>query len=91
MTVLQALALAEGLDRFPALHRAMVLRGGARGTGRTEISVDLAPILAGKADDVPLRPDDILFIPSNGAKKASVRAVEAAIQLGTGLVIWGRW
>jgi polysaccharide biosynthesis/export protein len=90
MTVLQALALAEGLDRFPAMHRAMILRGGAGGTGRTEISVDLARILAGKADDQPLRPDDILFIPSNGAKKVSIRVVEAAIQMGTGVVIWGR-
>jgi polysaccharide export outer membrane protein len=90
MTVLQALALAEGLDRFPALHRAMILRGGVGQTGRAEISVDLGRILAGKADDLPLRPDDILFIPSNGVKKASIRAVEAAIQMGTGVVIWGR-
>jgi hypothetical protein len=52
--------------------------------------VDLKMILSGQTSDVPLQPEDILFIPSSLPKKAAIRAAEAAIQIGTGLVIWGR-
>jgi polysaccharide export outer membrane protein len=50
--------------------------------------VNLSNILAGKAEDVALRADDILFVPNSLAKNASLRAIEAGIQVGTGLVIW---
>ena len=57
---------------------------------REEISVNLKEILAGKRSDVPLQPNDILFVPDNIPKSATLRAVEAAIQIGTGVVVWRR-
>jgi hypothetical protein len=39
---------------------------------------------------VQLNADDILFIPNSQPKRAAARAAEAAIQLGTGIVIWRR-
>jgi len=90
LTVLQALALAEGLDRVSAPQAAKILRQPAEGGQRVEIAVNVKKILEGKAPDVPLQAQDILFIPASAAKAATLRAVEAAIQIGTGVVIWRR-
>lgn len=90
MTVLQALSLAGGLDRAASPKNAKILRSAPGGSDRTEISVDLKRILEGGGPDVELERDDILFVPSSVPKKAAIRAVEAAIQMGTGIVIWRR-
>jgi len=37
---------------------------------------------------VLLKPDDILFIPTNMSQKVGLRAVEAVLQTATGLAIW---
>jgi polysaccharide export outer membrane protein len=54
--------------------------------------VDVKAILDGKSEDVAMRADDILFIPGSTGKKVSLRALETAIQTGTGvltgLFIW---
>ncbi len=34
--------------------------------------------------------NDILFIPNSAAKSATLRGVEAAIQVATGVVVWRR-
>lgn len=92
MSVLQVLSLAEGMNGTAEKRRARILRENPAARQRVEITVDIAAILEGKAQDVPLHGDDILFIPSSRGKKASLRALEAAIQAGsgllTGLVIW---
>lgn len=88
ISLLQALSLAEGLDRAAAPKNARLLREESPGQQRQEIAIDLKPILDGKAPDVPLRGNDILFIPSSGVKLASMRGLEAAIQLGTGFAIF---
>lgn len=90
MSVLQALSLAEGLGRTAAPQSAKILRPASGASRRTEIPVDLKKIFAGKSADVPLRPDDILFVPNNAAKSAVLRSVEAAIQVGTGVAIYRR-
>jgi len=91
LTVLQALALAEGLEKVSAPQAARILRQPPGAAQRVEIAVNVKKILEGKADDVPLQPQDILFIPINAAKAASLRAVEAAISIGTGVVVYRRW
>jgi polysaccharide export outer membrane protein len=91
VTVLQAVSLAEGLERVAGAKNARILRQAAPGVERTEIPVNVQQILDGRAKDVSLQANDILFIPNNVAKSASLRALEAAIQTGTGLVIWGRY
>ncbi len=90
MTVLQALSMAGGLDRTAAPQNARILRSSGDGPARSEVAVNLKKILTGKTPDIPLSRDDILFIPSSTSKKAAVRAAEAAIQVGTGLLIWRR-
>lgn len=90
ITVLQALSLAEGADKTASTKRAKILRIAAGQTARLEIPVNMKEILAGRANDVPMRADDILFVPSSAARSAGVRAAEAAVQITTGLVIWRR-
>ncbi|HVW08123.1 MAG TPA: polysaccharide biosynthesis/export family protein [Bryobacteraceae bacterium] len=88
MSVLQALSLAEGLDKLAKAGSARILRPGAAGAPRVEIPVDVGRILDGEARDISLDPDDILFVPDSKARSASLRALEAAVQMTTGLVIW---
>lgn len=87
ISVLQALSMAEGLDRVAAASNARILRA-AGGVNRTEIPVDVRQILTGKTRDVPMQANDILFIPTSAAKSAGLRGLEAIIQLGTGVAIY---
>jgi polysaccharide biosynthesis/export protein len=90
ISVLQALSMAEGLGKAPSTGNAKIIRRG-ESNQRIEIPADVKKILAGKAPDMPLYANDILFIPSSAAKSVSLRALEAAIQVGTGMAIYGRF
>jgi len=90
MSLLQALSLAGGLDKMAQPKRASVLRPTPGTAERVEIPVNVRKIMAGLAPDVPMLPGDVLFIPNNTPKQAFLRGAEAAIQLGTGVVIWRR-
>jgi polysaccharide export outer membrane protein len=90
MTVLQAVALADGLQRTAAPRKARILRKGDEAGPRTEIAVDVKKILAGQASDVALRPEDVLFIPNSVVHTIAIRSIEAAVQVGTGIIIWRR-
>jgi polysaccharide export outer membrane protein len=91
LTVLEALSLAQGLDFRAAAKHARILRNsGSTNAGRVEIPVNLQKILDGKAPDVPLQADDILFVPNSAAKGATARTIEAAVQIGTGFVVFRR-
>ena len=91
VTALQALSLAEGLERAAGSSNAKILRTPAGSTTRQEIPIDLKKILDGKQPDVPLLANDILFVPTSAAKNASLRALEAVIQTGTGMAVYGRY
>ena len=90
ITVLQAISLAGGMDKMAKPQEARILRRVQGEPDRTELAVNVRQILDGKAADVPLQAEDILFIPNNIPKQAVIRAIEASIQVGTGLVIWRR-
>jgi polysaccharide export outer membrane protein len=87
MSVLQALSLAEGLNGTADARHGRILRL-KRADQREELAVDVRGVLTGQKADVALQGDDILFIPGSTGKKAALRAIEAAIQTGTGLAIW---
>ena len=90
MSVLQAVSLAEGLDRISAPKDARILRPVPETESRLEIPVNLQQILEGKSGDVSLLANDILFVPISHAKSALTRGLEAAIQIGTGVAIYHR-
>ncbi len=91
ISVLQALSLAEGLDRVAAPKSAKILRTVDGSATRSEIVVNLTTILAGRSGDIAMRADDILFIPTSAQKSVALRSIEAAIQVGTGLAVYGRF
>jgi polysaccharide biosynthesis/export protein len=89
-SVLQALSLAEGLDRTAAPKRALILR--KRGSSdRTEVPVNLERILAGRAPDTRMEPEDVLFIPNNAAKSVGMKTLDTILQTTTGMAIYGRY
>jgi polysaccharide biosynthesis/export protein len=88
ISALQAIAMAEGYDKDPKLSKAKIVRVTPGGSQRIDIPVNLKKVMAGEAEDVYLRPNDILFVPTSNGKKAAMRGLEAAIQAATGVAIW---
>jgi polysaccharide export outer membrane protein len=80
-TVLQMLALAEGLTSYSA-KQAFVYRRGPDGV-RREIPVELSAIIRRRHADVTVLPDDILYIPENRGRRMSIGAIERALAFGT--------
>lgn len=90
ISVLQAVSLAEGLEKVSSAKNARILRQADPGAERVELPVNVEKILAGREEDIALRPNDILFIPNSLAKSTSIRILEAALQAGTGIAMFGR-
>jgi polysaccharide biosynthesis/export protein len=90
VTVLQALSMAGGMDKMAQPQNARILRRIPGASSRTEIAVDLNKILGGKTPDVRMQAEDILFVPNSVPKRAALRALEAAIQMGTGIAVFHR-
>jgi polysaccharide export outer membrane protein len=87
MTVLQAIAIAQGTNPTAALDSAKIVRKSAHG-GPQETPIRLKKILAAKAPDPTLQAEDILFIPTSTAKSAGKRTLEAIVQAATGLAVY---
>ncbi len=88
ISVLQVLALAEGLTSTAARSRTVIIHTDAATGQRTEIPIDLAKILAGKAPDPELESSDLVFVPNSTARSTLYRGTEAIISLATGLAIY---
>ena len=88
LSVLEAIALAEGLKTGAAPARSKVIRKTS--TGFQEIPIELDKILSAKTRDLLLRPDDIVFVPTSTAKNAFKRGLEAVLQTATGVAIYRR-
>jgi polysaccharide export outer membrane protein len=92
MTVLKALALADNAKSTAKMDDAMILRKNPQKPGeRNEIPLKLKQIMANRAPDLPLYANDIIFVPDSTAKKAIRRAAEAALGVGTSLIIYRRY
>jgi polysaccharide biosynthesis/export protein len=89
IAVLQAIALAGGINRTAASSKARILRAtNEDDMHRVESQIDLNKILSNKSPDIALHADDILYVPNSKAKNASLRALEMAVNVGTGIAIW---
>jgi polysaccharide export outer membrane protein len=87
LSTLKVLSLAGGLDKTAKSDRAVIVRKDATGK-QQEVDVDLKKIMKFEAEDVQLRPSDILFVPRSAGKQAAIRAAELATAIGTGLLIY---
>jgi len=86
LTVLQALAMAQGANPTAKLNSARLIRRS--GDERQEVPIELKKILASKAPDINMQADDILFVPNSAAKSAMRRGLEAIVQTATGVAIY---
>jgi polysaccharide biosynthesis/export protein len=89
LTVLQAIAMAQGTNATASLDKAKLIRYTPE--GRNEIAIPLRKILSNKAKDLELQAEDILFVPNSVAKSVTRRGLEAALQAATGVVIYSRY
>jgi polysaccharide export outer membrane protein len=85
MTVLKALALAQGLTRFSA-KEAYIYRRPDRipAAAARELPVPLRKILDRKASDVALDANDILYIPDNRRARLTSSALEKIVAFASG-------
>lgn len=91
MTVLKAIALAEGLESTAIRNHSLIIRQDSNQPGkRREVILNLSRIFAGKYPDPVLHANDILFIPDSTSQKAMRRAAEAAVEITTGVIIFRR-
>jgi polysaccharide export outer membrane protein len=91
LSVLQVLSLAEGLQRTAAPSQAMVLRTVPGAAERQRIAINIKQLISGKGNDMPLQPDDILFVPDSKSKTVTMRTMDTMINLATGMAIYGRF
>jgi polysaccharide biosynthesis/export protein len=86
MTVLQAVAMAQGANGTARLNDSKLIR---RAEGQQkEVAIPLKAILASKAPDMTLQPEDIVFVPNSVGKSAARRGLEAVVQAATGVTIY---
>lgn len=90
ISVIQAVALAEGLTHTSAKSRARIIRTDETTGARKEIPLNLDAILAGKIADPPLKPKDILFVPNSTGRSALYQSLQAALSVGAGIAVY-RW
>ena len=74
-TLLKALALSQGTLPYSA-KLAYIYRRDKVTNARTEIPVELSRIMTRKSPDIPVYPDDILYIPENHGKKLTAGVVD---------------
>jgi polysaccharide export outer membrane protein len=87
MTALKLVALAQGLKGSAKPGQAVILRKNRETGQNQEIELHLGKIMARKAGDVPLLPNDILFVPDSTGKKVLRRMGEVSLGITSGLVI----
>jgi polysaccharide biosynthesis/export protein len=90
-TVLKALALSQGLQAYTTSLAYIYRRPTATGE-REEIPIPLSRIIARKERDVPLLPDDILYVPEAKGRRLAAKVLNQITGFGqttaTGLLIY---
>jgi polysaccharide export outer membrane protein len=88
VTVLKAVALAHGMTTFAKADSAMIMRSNPATGNRDQIPVHIKAIENHKEDDVPMKSNDILYIPDSRGLKVLAKTGEAAIGIGSGIAIY---
>jgi polysaccharide export outer membrane protein len=82
MTLMKALALAEGLARF-AGKQAYVYRP-VEGAPKQEIEVELRKIMDRKSPDIALLAGDILYIPDSRGARLTSNVIDKIVSFAAG-------
>ncbi|HZR58096.1 MAG TPA: polysaccharide biosynthesis/export family protein [Terriglobales bacterium] len=85
LSILQAVALAQGTLPTAAKSSAKLIRTTAQ--GRQEIPLNLKKILQSKETDIAMQDNDILFVPSSAAK-STLKDIEGALPAAASATIY---
>jgi polysaccharide biosynthesis/export protein len=83
----QLITMVGGLTRDADANKAHVLRPILSTAKRSEIPLNLKKILAGKENDFPLLPNDILVVPRNSKNTAIRNVAIYAVPIATSLIV----
>jgi polysaccharide biosynthesis/export protein len=86
LTVLEAIALAEGTKPTAALNSSSLIRKS--GQNLSEVQIPLKKILTGKSPDMVLQAGDIVFVPNSTAKSVARRSLDAIVQTASGYAVY---
>jgi polysaccharide export outer membrane protein len=86
MTLLQAVAFAQGPTNTAGLNETKIIRKD--GSGHKVANVALKRVMEGKSQDVVLHPGDIVYVPNSLAKAARNRGAAAIVQAAASLAIY---
>jgi len=89
VTVLEAIAMANGLGADASRKGARIIRHAENGA-LSETPIDLGKIMRGRSPDITLAANDMLFVPGNAAKSVGRNGAGTALGVLTGLLIYGR-
>jgi polysaccharide export outer membrane protein len=79
ISIAQALSESGGFTKEASREKVRILRAIAGTSRRAEIDIDVKKVFEGKANDFPLQPNDVLYVP-----RATARALFAPV--GTSLL-----
>lgn len=88
ISVLRALAQAGGLGRTAKPDKARIVRAVANEPKIREIPINVQQILSGKAEDIPLGPNDVLVIPTSSRKTFTTSYLPTILSAAAGAAIY---
>ncbi len=89
ISLLEALSLAGGFQPNAKAKQAAILRVQQGTDERQVIPINLKDTLDGKAEDVALKPQDIVYVPHNAWKEFTLGLMRAAVGSATTASIYG--
>lgn len=87
-TLRQAVALAQGVSYQGDGEKGVIFREDESGK-RTEMFVNIAAIMSGKAADIPILPNDIIMVPNSKKKELTKNLMKAFTSSVPGLIMRG--
>jgi polysaccharide biosynthesis/export protein len=82
LTVLQAVAMARGVKPSGSMGRSVLIRTAPNGE-RHQLPVALDDVLRGRARDVVLQANDVLYVPKNTERAVALGLVDALVRVVT--------
>jgi polysaccharide biosynthesis/export protein len=86
LTVLKAIALAQGIAPNASLDKARLVRKTS--DGQIAIPLQLKKMLAAQIPDMRVEPEDIIYVPNSAAPTVFKRSLELALQTVSGVLIY---
>ena len=87
ITVLQAIALAQGTTKTAKLGSSRIIRKQPDGSYQ-QIPLALGDMLKAKKPDIALQKEDILFIPTSVGRSVAGTTLQSAVQIAVGAAIY---